>query len=114
MKKKLQSQNKWRGYEQVEGQHYDADTKAAPVVNEITIHIVFIFIAMAVGIYMKVPERFEKYYGKDVVLLLLKTIYGLKQAAYAFWCIILQIFADMKYTRSKADPCLYFAWITDG
>jgi hypothetical protein len=58
---------------------------------------------------MKVSEGFEKYYGKDVILLLLKTIYGLKQAAYAIRCILLKIFADLKYTRSKADPCLYFA-----
>jgi hypothetical protein len=95
-------------------------------VNEITVHIVFVLIAMTgwyaelldvkgaflhgefdegTAIYMKVPEGFEKYYGNDVVLLILKTIYGLKQAAYAVWRILLQIFAGMKYTRSKADPC---------
>jgi len=32
-------------------------------------------------IYMKVPEGFEKHYLGDVLMLLLRTIYGLKQAA---------------------------------
>jgi hypothetical protein len=36
-------------------------------------------------IYMKVPLRFEKFYSDDVVLKLEKCIYGLKQAAMAFW-----------------------------
>ena len=36
-----------RGYEQVDGEHYDKDTTAAPVVNEATIRIVFILMIMA-------------------------------------------------------------------
>jgi len=35
-------------------------------------------------IYMKVPEGFERNYPGEVMLLLLRTIYGLKQAAQAF------------------------------
>jgi len=35
-------------------------------------------------IYMKVPEGFERYYPDSMCLLLLQTIYGLKQAARAF------------------------------
>jgi len=34
---------------------------------------------------MEVPQGFKKYFPWNVVLLLLKTLYGLKQAAYAFW-----------------------------
>jgi len=34
-------------------------------------------------IYMQDPEGFEKHYPGDVLLLLLSTIYGLKQAARA-------------------------------
>lgn len=30
-----------QGYKQVDGMHYDADSTAAPVVNEITICVVF-------------------------------------------------------------------------
>jgi hypothetical protein len=44
----------------------------------------------------------------------LKTIYGLKQAAYAFWKKLLQAFKVMGYIRSKADPCLYFKWTLHG
>lgn len=35
-------------------------------------------------IYMKVPKGMEKHYPPNVVLLLLKCLYGLKQAAMAF------------------------------
>jgi hypothetical protein len=124
-----------RGYEQIDGEHYDENTKAAPVVNEATIRIVLILMVMAgwycelldvkgaflhgefdkgQKIYMKVPEGFEKYYAWNVVLLLLRTLYGLKQAAFAFWQQLLMAFRDMEYNRSKADPCLYFCWTAIG
>ena len=32
-------------------------------------------------IYMEIPEGFEQFYDADCLLLLLKTLYGLKQAA---------------------------------
>ena len=48
------------------------------------------------------------------MLLLLRTIYGLKQAAYAFWIQLVTAFKDMDYTRNKADPCLYFCWTIQG
>lgn len=91
-----------RGYEQVDGEHYDEHSKAAPVVSRATIFILLILICMNRGyahlldvngafllggfergekIYMEVPQGFKKYYGSDVVWLLLKTIYGLKQSA---------------------------------
>jgi len=83
------------GYEQIDGEHYDENIKAAPVVNDATIKIVFILMAMAkwyseivdlLGaflhgefenekeVYMEVLQGFEKYFPIDVVLLLLKTI----------------------------------------
>jgi hypothetical protein len=65
-------------------------------------------------IYMKVPMGFEEYYPAGWYLLLLKTIYGLKQAAYAFWKALLKAFGAMEFTRSKADPCLYYAWTKHG
>jgi len=34
--------------------------------------------------YMRVPKGFEKFYANGVVLLLLRTLYGTKQAAMAF------------------------------
>jgi hypothetical protein len=36
-------------------------------------------------IFITVPQGFEKYYPEDSILLMLRTIYGLKQAAIAFW-----------------------------
>ena len=36
-----------RGYEQVNGIHYDADSMAAPAVNKITIGMVFVLMVMA-------------------------------------------------------------------
>jgi hypothetical protein len=61
-------------------------------------------------LYMHVPQGMEQWYGKDVYLLLHKTLYGLKQAAYRCWMYLLKIVRVLKFNRSKADPCLYFRW----
>jgi hypothetical protein len=63
---------------------------------------------------MKVPQGFEQIYPKNVALLLLRTIYGLVQAALAFWRETVTAFVYMKYVRSKADPCLHFKWTVTG
>jgi hypothetical protein len=47
-------------------------------------------------IYIKVPQGFEHFYSKNAVQLLLKTIYGLKQVALAFWRELLKAFQCMK------------------
>jgi hypothetical protein len=60
-------------------------------------------------VYMGVPQGFEKYFPRNVVLLLLKTLYGTKQAAMAFWRKLCETFYMIGFARSKADPCLYFA-----
>ena len=46
-------------------------------------------------IFMEVSQGFEKHYPGNVVLRLLKTIYGLKQAAMAFWRMLLRCIQDM-------------------
>ena len=61
-------------------------------------------------IYMEVSKGFEKHYPGNVVLRLCKTIYGLKQAAMAFWRMLLKCMMDMGMKRSTADPCLYYDW----
>lgn len=63
---------------------------------------------------MKVPQGFEKYYPVGVVLELLKTIYGLKQAAFEYWRALLAAIKSIKLLRSKADPCIYFKWTDKG
>jgi hypothetical protein len=125
-----------RGYEQVDGEHYQSHSISSPVSNEVTIRIVFTLMLMAgwVGelldlkgaflhgdfedekdVYLKVPEGFEQYYDPRIfVLLLMQTLYGLKQAAKAFWNKLLMAFRSMGFQRSKADPCLYFDWTPEG
>jgi hypothetical protein len=66
------------------------------------------------NVYMKVPEGFKKNYDlMYYALLLLQTIYGLKQSVMAFWWKLLQDFRSMNFECSKADPCLYFHWKQD-
>ena len=125
-----------RGFEQVNGIHFNQENIASPVTNDMSIRIVMVLALMAgwisqildvkgaflhgefeegeEPIYMEVPQGFEKYYGPDVVLLLLKTIYGLKQAAKAFWTELLKAFGSMGCERSKADPCMYYQWTVGG
>ena len=103
--------------------------------NDATVRIVFVLMLMAgwssylldingaflMGefennerIYTPVPEGFEKYYPKGAFWLLLKTIYGLKQAAKMFWKMLLKAMESMGFRKSWADPCLYFNWTDDG
>ena len=46
-------------------------------------------------IHMEVPKGFEKHYDNDVVLKLKRCLYGLKQAAMAFWKQLLNCTKDM-------------------
>jgi hypothetical protein len=126
-----------QGFEQREGLHYDGSSiSAPPVSNEMVIRVVSVLMIVAnwVGeildvqgaflhgrfdygetIHMKVPQGFEKHYDPMYyVLLLLKTIYRLKQSAFQFWKAILLCFALMGFKRSKSDPCLYYKWSTTG
>ncbi len=114
-------------FKQVEGVHYDGTGTHTPVMNAGTIQIVLILMIMANWqgkildvkgaflhgefkdgevIFMKVPHGFEKFYPDDVVLKLKKCIYGLKQAAMAFWRQLLLCMNRMGMTQSTADPCL--------
>jgi hypothetical protein len=64
--------------------------------------------------YVDVPRGFEKHYPQGVVLLLLRTLYGTKQAAIQFWKTLCAVMMIIGVTRSKADCCLYFKWTTCG
>jgi Reverse transcriptase (RNA-dependent DNA polymerase) len=119
-----------RGYEQVDGIHYDSSSIAAPVTNDVTIRIMYTLATLAnwkayvvdvqgaflnghfqeeETLYLKIPEGFEDKYDKNSqVLKLNRTIYGLKQAATAFWSALLKALTAMGYVRSKGDPCCYF------
>ena len=64
--------------------------------------------------YMKVPEGFERYYPNQVCLLPLKSIYGFKQAARAFWHELNKALLDILYKQSPANPCLHYCWTMSG
>jgi hypothetical protein len=59
-------------------------------------------------VHTAIPRGFEKHFPAVSVILLLKCLYGLKQATRAFWRQLLQEAKKMGLTRSSADPCLYY------
>ena len=120
-----------RYFKQINRTHYDSSSIHAPVTNAVTIRIVMILMLMTEwvasvvdvkgvflhgeftddeDIFMEVPRGFEKHYTSNVVLKLLRTIYGLKQAVMALWKQLLKCMLDMGMTRCCADPCLYYTW----
>ena len=124
-----------RGFEQVDGEHFDSDWISDPVASDVTIrvilvlmltaswygHIVDVQSAFLLGsfaqgerLYCYVPQGWQRFYPPNVVLLLLKTIYGLKQAAGAFWRLLLKVTIQLRYSKSGADPCLYYRWHEKG
>jgi hypothetical protein len=120
------------GFKQVEGQHYNGMTISSPVTNSATIRIVLTLMIMAdmlahvvdikgaflhgefedgEVIHMKVPQGFEKHFPEGSVLLLKKCLYGLKQAAKAFWRQLLRAASAMGLKQSTADLCFYYKWV---
>ena len=61
-------------------------------------------------VHIAVPPGFEKHFPAECVILLLKCLYGLKEAAKAFWRQLLRATKKMGLTCSSADPCLYYKW----
>eukprot|EP00957_Ditylum_brightwellii_P106313 8111023-Ditylum_brightwellii.AAC.1 len=121
-----------QGCEQVEGMHYNAHDLAAPIVFDMTIRIVLVLIIMAdwatalldmkgaflngmfrngERLYLMVPQGFKRFYPADVLLLLLKKIFSLKQAVIQFWCKLQKVFKFMGYKRNKDNPCMAFKWV---
>ena len=107
-----------------------AEFISSPItVNDVTIRIVFVSLVLGLMVgwvidvngafllglfedgeklYMRIPEGFEEFYSPDDVLELERTIYGLKQAAKAFWRELLKCVADIGFKRSDADPCFVY------
>jgi hypothetical protein len=120
-----------RGFKQIKGQHYNGTTISSPVPNSATIRIVLALMVMASMIahivdvkgaffhgefedgekvHMAIPRGFEKHFLADSVILLLKCLYGFKQATRAFWRQLLQAAKKMGLMHSSTDPCLYYKW----
>jgi hypothetical protein len=124
------------GFKQIPGFHFDPDTRSSPVVCDATMRTLFVLSIMAGNpihvidvraaflngefedgetIYMVVPLGFEQYYDpKTTILLLVRTLYGLVQAAIAFWHKLVLAFAKIGFKRSKADPCVFCNWTKAG
>ena len=120
-----------RGFKQIDGVDYDSASIHAPVTNAISVRLVLTLMLMGdwtaevvdvkgaflhgqftdgERVYMEVPKGWREHYNSNSVLLLLRTIYGLKQAAMAFWKELLKAMKEIGMERSKADPCMYFSW----
>ncbi len=119
------------GFKKVGGQHYDASSISAPVTNDMTIKLVLMLMLASGGIahvvdikgaflhsefgngekiYIKIPLGFEEFYDNDTVLLLKKCLYGLKQAAMAFYRKLLATATKIRLKHSSSDPYLYYKW----
>ena len=120
-----------RGFKQCAGVSYDPRDIMIPVVHGITVRITLVLMIMALWhaeiidvkgaflkasfdpkhkVYMEIPKGFKKFYPKNMLLLLKKTLYGVKNAAKAFWLVLLNIMASIGLLCSTADPCLYYTW----
>ena len=105
-----------RGFKQIKGQHFDGSSIHAPVTNAFTIRILLVLMILLGGcakvvdvmgaflhrrfqegevIFMEVPDGWREHYHNNVVLRLLKTLYGLRQAAMAFWKELLKCMSSM-------------------
>ena len=80
-------------------------------------HIVDVMGAFLLGIfqngeqiYTPVPVGWESYFPSNVLLLLLRTVYGFKQAANCFYILLVKTMKLMSLTKSHADPALFYKW----
>jgi Reverse transcriptase (RNA-dependent DNA polymerase) len=117
-----------RGFTQVPG--IDFHESHSPVANDVTVRILlvlalnnnwtveqidvetaFLYGELNETVYLRKPDGFNELSGStikdDEVLALDKSLYGLVQAA-RMWMktFVDHLTSDMKFTRSRADPCL--------
>ena len=121
-----------RGFEQVPNVHYRPEWISAPVSNAVTIRIMLVLLLMMGGyahivdvcsafllglfdndeerVYVSIPKGWDKFFPANTVLLLMKTVYGLKQAANCLYGLLVSVMLTLGFAKSHADPCLYFKW----
>ena len=63
---------------------------------------------------MAVPEGFEGTYRREVILVLIKQNYGLKNTAKEFWIELFREFSVMVCGRSDQNSYIYFKWKSMG
>lgn len=120
-----------RGFSQKYGSDYDQ--VFAPVVRQVTFRAVltiagqqnmvmkhydaktaFLNGKLKEVVFMKQPEGYEVKGKENMVCRLIKSIYGLKQAARVWNERLHEILEELGFCRSEADPCLYFKITSDG
>ena len=114
------------GYSQIPG--VDFSENYAPVVNDITMRLMlvlkmtndwtgeiidmetaFLYGDLEEEIYMTIPKGFEEYLHQDLknkCLILKKSIYGLVQAARAWWKKFTHSLQEIGFERCASDNCL--------
>ncbi len=125
-----------RGFQQVEGQHYNnvaisslvTSNKANQMVLTIMLvakyeaRVSFVKGAFVKGefennkeIYITVPKGFKKYYpNANTWLHIMKPIYGLRQAGFQYYMKAKRVMQTNGFKQCDADPCLFFKWRPDG
>jgi hypothetical protein len=133
-----------KGYAQVEGVDYNEFATYAPVVgycslravlslcaaldlemSQLDIKTAFLYGEIDEEMYIEQPEGFVVKGKEHLVCLLLKCIYGLKQAPHVWNEKFNSFLILFGFTRSKHDPCVYFRrketeilimaiWVDDG
>jgi hypothetical protein len=58
-------------------------------------------------VYIEAPKLFGPKSGKYLVLLLLKSLYGFKQAPRTFYEKLRDGMLEREFTQSEIDPCLF-------
>ena len=120
-----------KGFEQIPGEHYEPDWISAPVARDVAIrlmlclmlmsgmyaHLVDVQGAFLLGqfanseqIYSYVPEGWEALLPEHVVLLLLRTVCGLKQAANCFYNLLSSTMSSLGFNKSRADSAMFYKW----
>ena len=116
------------GYSQIPG--VDFTDNFAPVVNDVTFRLMlsrkiieklssriidvetaFLHGELEEEIFMEIPKGYRECgyeVGIDECLALIKSIYGLVQAARQYWRKFVSIMKSFGFELSKADPCLMF------
>ena len=116
------------GYSQIPG--VDFTDNFAPVVNDVTYRVIltrmliegwksrivdvetaFLYGDLEEEIYMETAEGYKEFGGTiedDECFLLIRSIYGLVQAARQFWKKFVKSLEEKGFETSQADPCLLY------
>lgn len=61
-------------------------------------------------LYIKIPQGYSpKTTGKNIVLLLNRSLYGLKQSPRCWYNMVKDFFASINFKPSQSDPCLFIS-----